>query len=327
MKFRTEISISPGQHQFAYDDQLFFIGSCFTKNIGQKLTDLKFNVVMNPFGVMYNPLSVKNSLDMLMQERYFTADDLHYHNNLWFSFYHHSSFSHTNKKLCLDQINKRMEHAVRNLEQAKFLFITLGTSYVYQLKETGAVVSNCHKLPAKAFRRSMVPSCEIYDELALTIKTLRNKHPELKIVLTLSPVRHLKDGFAENMHSKANLLVAIHQLVDFIDDVIYFPAYEIMMDDLRDYRFYNDDLVHPNTMAVDYIWNKFKQTFIKESAFPTMKSVQEIMEATKHRTFNRQSKKHQEFIQKQLQKIESISAQQVNLDFDAEIAHFKSQIV
>jgi GSCFA family len=327
MKFRTEIDIPKNKFQFNYNQKLFLIGSCFTKNIGNKLNELKFDVDINPFGVLYNPLSVKNSLDILLNNRKFTFDDLQFHNDLWFSYSHHSSFSHSDKQICLNQINDRIKIASQQLMNSDFLFITFGTSYVYQLKKTGEIVSNCHKIPAKEFKRSMIPSCEIYDEYLLLINTLRKVNPKIKIVLTLSPVRHLKDGFVENQHSKSNLLMAIHQMLDFMDDVFYFPAYEIMMDDLRDYRFYDEDLVHPNKMAVNYIWDLFKQTFIESSEFEIMKKIDETVNATNHRPFNVKTEAHQKFIINSLKKIEKIESKNKKINLEKEKKILNAQLI
>lgn len=326
MKFRTEIKIPQNEAKLTYIDKLFFIGSCFTKNIGNKLIDLKFHVELNPFGVLYNPLSVRNSMDFLLKKKEFAETDLHYHNDLWFSFYHHSSFSHFEKNKCLENINERIEKATDSLKNATFLFITFGTSYVYQLKKTGEVVSNCHKLPAKDFKRSMIPSCEIYDEYVILFNNIRKINPQVKIVFTLSPVRHLKDGFAENMHSKANLLMAIHQLVDFVDDVYYFPAYEIMMDDLRDYRFYSEDLVHPNDLAVEYIWEKFQDTFIDSNEKQLMKKVQDIVNAANHKPFNPNTDTFKKFAKTQLNKIAEIKSLNSFIDFSEEEKLFNSYV-
>jgi len=322
MKFRTEINIPESAFQFSYANKLFFIGSCFTNNIGTKLSDLKFQVELNPFGVLYNPLSIRNSINLLLKEKSFAEKDLHFANDLWFSFSHHSSFSHHDQNVCLKQINTRIKAASEFLKNTEFLFITFGTSYVYRWNKTKEVVSNCHKLPAKEFKRSMVSSCEIFDEYILLINELRKINPTVKIILTLSPVRHLKDGFAENMHSKANLLVAIHQLVDFCENVIYFPAYEIMMDDLRDYRFYNDDLIHLNETAINYIWERFREVFIDKKETTIMKMVAEIIIASQHKPFNPYTDQHKKFVRAQLEKIRDIQQKNKELDLEKERSFF-----
>lgn len=322
MKFRTEINIPESASQFSYADKLFFIGSCFTKNIGTKLSDLKFQTELNPFGVLYNPISIKNSINILLKEKTFSEKNLQFYNDLWFSFSHHSSFSHSDQNKCLQQINGRIETASAFLKKSNFLFITFGTSYIYQWKKTKEVVSNCHKLPAKEFTRRMVPSCEIFDEYIMLINDLRKINPTVKIILTLSPVRHLKDGFAENMHSKANLLIAIHQLVDFCENVTYFPAYEIMMDDLRDYRFYNDDMIHLNDIAINYIWEKFRNVYIDKKEFAVMTKVNEIMNASQHKPFNPNTDQHKKFVRAQLDKIKEVQQQCMEIDLEKERSYF-----
>ena len=318
MKFRTEVNPKPFSEQINYSDKLFFIGSCFTENIGNRLHELKFSTEINPFGVLYNPISVKNSLEILINRKQFTETDLQKHNDLWFSFYHHSQFSHPNKFICLQQINNRIEEAQKFLKNAEFLFITFGTAWAYKYNKTSTVVSNCHKIPAKEFKRFMLPVCEIYDEFAILHQQLKKFNPKLKIVLTLSPVRHLKDGAIQNKLSKATLLVAIHQMAEYLDDVFYFPAYEIVIDDLRDYRFFEKDLTHPNGQAVDYIFEKFQKALISGKAINLSNEIFEIVTASKHRPFNPNTKQHQEFLKRYLGKTDKLEKvnQEINLEFE-----------
>ena len=321
-KFRTEIEITESENKFTYKDKLFFIGSCFTENIGNVLHELKFNTEVNPFGVLYNPLSVKNSLEILLRQKEFTEKDLQHNNDLWFSFYHHSSFSDVDKQQCLDKINSKIKTASKHLKECDYLFITFGTSLVYQLKNSGNVVSNCHKLPAKEFKRSMLASCEIYDEYAMLINQLKSINPDIKIILTVSPVRHLKDGAVQNQLSKATLLIAIHQLIEFYENIFYFPAYEIVMDDLRDYRFYGDDMTHPNNMAIKYIWEKFKETYIEKGEFELMKQIQDIVQASNHRPFNTNTETHKKFITNYKNKIEILKRENPEMNFEEELRNF-----
>ena len=317
-KFRTTFIIPEHLNKIDYQSKVISLGSCFSENIGEKLTYYKFPVLINPFGILYNPESIANSLDFLQSQKSFNESDLFEHNGVWNSFYHHSRFSNTDKSICLNQINKSLKKASETLAEANFLLITFGTSWVYQLKSSGNIVSNCHKIPTKQFKRFKLSVAEITKRYKTIIKTLQSNNPNLKIVFTVSPVRHLKDSAEQNQLSKATLIMAVHELVEIFENVSYFPSYEIMMDDLRDYRFYNEDMVHPSPTAVNYIWDKFQESYINTDSQKLMTEVDKINQALNHRPFQPDSDSHKKFLESTLSKIEKFKNGNSNIDFTNE---------
>jgi len=325
--FRTTFQIEPSSDKIDYRSKILLLGSCFTENIGAKLEHYKFQVDNNPFGVLYNPVSVANGIYVLLIEQEFTADDLRFNNDLWYSFNHHSRFSDPDKEQALNKINTKLKLSSSFLKELDFLFITFGTAWIYRLKETKEVVSNCHKLPASLFTRESLTIESISKLYSDLIASLLSQNPSLRIVLTVSPVRHLKDGAIENQISKSTLMLAVKELVDKFEEVNYFPSYEIMMDDLRDYRFYAEDMVHPNNVAIDYLWEKFSEVYFEKETLQIMNKVEKIVRAKEHRPLNPHTEKHQLFLKNQLKKIESLLLQYPFLDFVEELAWYKSQLL
>ncbi|MCK4662568.1 MAG: GSCFA domain-containing protein [Bacteroidales bacterium] len=325
--FRTVFNIPPSDYKLSYNTKSLFIGSCFTENIGNRLSELKFNVDVNPFGVLYNPISVKNGLEILIQKKTFKEKDLQYYNEQWFSFYHHSRFSDTDKVECLRKINDRITISSKQLEESELLFITFGTAWIYKYIKSGEIVSNCHKIPEKKFKRILLSTCDIFDEYSVLFKKLIDFNPNLKIVFTLSPVRHLKDGAISNQLSKAILLETIHQFCDFFDNLEYFPAYEIMMDDLRDYRFYEEDMIHPNKIAIKYLWEKFSETYINKSSLNLINEIDKIISAKKHKPFNISTERHKIFVKINLEKILKIEKSNSDINFEEEKKYFEEQLL
>lgn len=237
------------------------IGSCFTEYVGQKLRELYFPVRVNPAGILYNPGSVAVCLENILDGRIYEEKDLFQHQGVWHSPDHHGRFSDPDKKRCLEKINRTLQDTIDHLPGLHFLILTLGTAWVYEWKETGSIVANNHKLPASRFHRRLMDPEEIQQLLGNVLKEMAKQVPGMKVILTVSPVRHLRDGAVENNVSKASLLLAVHRLVKKYTHITYFPSYELALDDLRDYRFYADDLVHPNNQMIDYIWEKFSETY------------------------------------------------------------------
>jgi len=323
--FRTVVEVKKSVYQLDLSSKIMLMGSCFTENIGLKLMRYKFNIQTNPLGILYNPESIAQSIDILLKAKHFTPDDLFEHQGVWHSFYHHSRFSDTNQTTCLEQINGEIERSSLFLKEADFLFITFGTSWVYEWITTKQVVSNCHKLPAKKFRRYRLSVCDMVETYSAIIRHLEKINPDLQVVFTISPVRHLKDGAAENLVSKAALTMAVHELVETFQQVHYFPAYEIMMDDLRDYRFYASDMTHPSDLAIDYIWDKFKTALIDRSTFSFMDELESLTKAMEHRPFQPQSEGHRKFISQQLEKIEKLKQTYPSVDLSKELEYFLDQ--
>jgi hypothetical protein len=301
--FRTIVDIPKTDKLISYSSNIMFIGSCFTEEIGGRLKKYLFNVDVNPFGILYNPLSVAKSLEILLSGKEFTQADLHKRGDVWFSFYHHSKFSSTDLQHTLANINSRLHTARKMLENLDFLFITFGTSWVYRFLSTGEVVSNCHKLPQKLFERQMLESDEIVEVYSELLTELWKRLPQLTVVFTISPIRHWKDGAVGNQYSKSTLIVAVQKLVGRFDKLQYFPSYEIVMDELRDYRFYAKDMIHLSEAAVDYIWLRFGQVYFSESTLEAIKQVEKLLKAMEHRPRFVESEEYKMFVNNTLEKI------------------------
>lgn len=317
-QFRTQIEIPKSDFKISYHSKILMLGSCFVENIGSILNKNKFNTSVNPFGIVYNPFSVANCIKFLIENKIFTEENLNFANNLYFSYYHHGSFSNNNLEDCLENINSKRQSASLDLAGADILCITFGTSWVYELIDSGLVVSNCHKQLASSFHRYRLNVDEIvklYKELILSLSLF---NPHLKIIFTISPIRHWKDGANGNQLSKATLLLAVEQLVQLFDHVSYFPSYEIVMDELRDYRFYDEDMIHLNSTAVNYIWSRFINTFLDDETLVQMKKIKKIISAAGHRPFNPHSESHQKFLANTYRKMEDLENQIPNLTFDLE---------
>lgn len=323
---RTEVNIDKRNYNIDHQTVISMLGSCFTDNIGGRLAELKFRTDINPFGNLYNPLSVMNGLEILLDEKEYGADDLHHENGLWLSFDHHSSFSDPRPEACLEKINTRLKKAFENFKKSKVLILTFGTAWAYVLEGTNRIVSNCHKLPSERYDRFQLNNNQIFDFYLELFTRLNEKNPDLRIIMTVSPVRHRKDGPVENSLSKAILLLSIHRLVRQFDFVEYFPAFEIAIDDLRDYRYYADDLVHPNSQMSRYIWEKFCQAYFSEETLRINAEVEKIVAARNHRPFNPQSEEHQAFLKKQLELVRSLQAKHSFLDLSADERWFTQQL-
>lgn len=322
--FRTEVPVPESPVKFSYHTRLLFMGSCFTEHMGRRLWDYKFRINLNPFGIVFNPLSIHQHIQLLLKDQLFKPEDLFYHQDLWHSFQHHGRFSGPDPILTTKRMNEALTTAREDLLRSQWLVITLGSAFVYEHLATGQVVANNHKLPEGEFRRYMLDADKIVDTLGTTIQQLRKHNAKLNVILSVSPVRHLKDGAAGNQLSKATLVVAAHKIAQQCDYVQYFPAYEIMMDDLRDYRFYDTDMIHPSGVAIDYIWDKFQKAYIDRRVLPIMQQVEEIRLALTHRPFNASTEGHKNFLKRNLVKAMQLKAAYPEMDFEREIAYFKS---
>lgn len=325
-EFRTIIKLPKSENFITYNNKLFLIGSCFTQNIGDKLKVLKFPVIVNPFGVLYNPVSIANSLEFLIVNKKFNQEELNFFNHKWFSFYHHTSFSHIDKDICLKNINEEINNSAEFLRNTDFLFITFGTARVYEYKKTKQIVSNCHKIPANEFNHKLLTTNQIVEIYERLIIRLTEINKDIKIVFTVSPIRHWKDGAAGNLLSKSILIVSIHQLLEKFKNVSYFPAYEIMMDDLRDYRFYEPDMIHLNNVAINYIWKVFSETYIPDSTLQTIKELEKILEAVQHKPVDKESPQFKIFVNKNVEKIKNLQKKYPFLDFENELGYFNNLI-
>lgn len=298
MKLQTRLPLKQAENQIDYDSQLLLLGSCFSENIGRKLEYFKFRTLQNPFGILFHPEAIENLIERAAQKNKYADTDVFFLNERWQCYEAHSDLSDVSKENLLKNLNNGLETALVQLEKATHIIITLGTAWVYRHLTSDKIVANCHKVPQKEFAKELLSIDEIVSGLQAVIEFVNSVNKMTQVIFTISPVRHLKDGFIENQRSKAHLIAAIHQILntsDFVPSTSYFPSYELQMDELRDYRFYERDMVHPNQLAVDYIWEKFKQVWISESVYQTMNEVETIQKGIKHRPFYPESAQHQKF--------------------------------
>lgn len=326
MNFRTIISIPESKIKISHQSKILMLGSCFTTNIGQKLIDNKFNIDLNPFGILYNPSSIAKGITYIIENKKFCEEDLFYDKGVYNSFYHHSSFSNKDKEQCLHNINARIEESHRHLQQADILFITFGTSYVYEYIATKEIVGNCHKRPSKDFNRFRLTISEIAEQWGELLSLVKGKYPKLQIIFTVSPIRHLRDGAHDNQLSKSTLLLAINEICATLSDVHYFPSYEIVLDDLRDYRFYADDLVHPNNLAIEYIWEKITDVYMSEETKKIMAEWERLRKGITHRPFNENSEEHITFLKQILAKLNAFANKHQDIDLTKERMELEKRI-
>lgn len=292
--FRTTYQAKPEENQIDYRSTVVLIGSCFSENIGKKFDYYKFNSLINPHGIVFNPLAVKTVIEDCLSNKKFTNKDIFTHNNLWHSFDHHSVFSDQNPNDVLKNIQEKISLGNEKISKASHIIITFGSAWYYTHHMRKKNVANCHKIPQKEFDKKLMSVAEVSKTISSIKELLEKANPTVEIIFTVSPVRHLKDGMIENNLSKANLRAAIHE--NLAAKTHYFPAYEIVIDDLRDYRFYDEDMVHPNKTAINYIWEAFKKTWIDASAETLMKQVATIQKGLQHKAFNPDTEQHKNFL-------------------------------
>lgn len=299
MIFRTEITPLKSTQNICHKDKIMLIGSCFTQNIGERLINSGFQTSINPFGIIYNSFTISQCLDYVLENKPFTIDDL-IENNGWYSYSHHGSFKGNSPEDALDKINSEIAQSHKFIKETKYLILTLGTSWIYTHNETNKIMGNCHKIPSSQFTKSLLSiekTIEVLSEsLDEFLKTTNQDNP--KIIFTISPIRHIKDGYRENQLSKSMLHVAVEELLKQNSKIDYFPSYELMMDDLRDYRFYESDMLHPTPQAVDYIWQKFTQTYFSHDTISLSKEFEKLYKLKHHRPFDITTKDYQMHLQR-----------------------------
>lgn len=301
------------------------LGSCFAEVIGSRLRENKVQSLVNPFGTIFNPLSAGLLLRAAAGHTYNFAEHLVQHNGIWYAYDLHSSLSSPNKEALLQLIQERLEQTRQALAAADLLILTLGTAVGYRLNSNGTVVANCHKLPAKQFTRQLLTVEEIINALQEALTHLRELNPTLQVLLTVSPVRHVKETLEINSVSKAVLRVVCHQLTSTHEQVRYFPAYELMLDDLRDYRFYKQDMLHPTETAEEYIWQKFTAAYFDEGFASFLVEWEKIQRALAHKPFHPSSEAHQKFLQHTLQQLQHLQSR-YGLDVSAETRQLQEQL-
>lgn len=324
MDFRTKIPLTNPGFLLSFADRLMVLGSCFSENIGSRLNEGGFRVMTNPFGVLYNPCSISSALRRLKKADLFHPSELTELDGLYHSFSHHGSFSGSDPMITLNRMNDTFNQAVSKLKETDCLMITFGTAWVYALPENGQIVANCHKFPANRFKRFRLTVEDIIEDYTGLFDVLFKNNPDLRIILTVSPIRHWKDGVHENTVSKSVLHLAVEALCDRFNNVVYYPSYELMMDDLRDYRFYDDDMLHPSQVAQDYIWEHFSETFLTKPSRDMARQVQQIRKAMNHRPLHDRDDAYVRFAQKNIASIEMLKIRVPELDLSEERTFFEN---
>lgn len=314
MKLHTQIPFLPSKAQFGYEDKLLMLGSCFAENMGEQLEHHKFQVEVNPFGILFHPLAIERVLHDAHVGTIYDETSVFELDGVWKSFLAHSRLNTVSQGAILDKLRTAQKQLKEAVEEASHVFITVGTAWVYQDIASGMPVANCHKVPQKAFVKGLMPVDQIVASLERQRAIISQMNPKAQVVFTVSPVRHLKDGMIENSRSKAHLISGVHALMNDTN-THYFPAYELMMDELRDYRFYASDMLHPSKQAIQYIWQRFVEVYAFAKAESTLKEIAVIQAGLQHRPFNASGKEHQSFLQKIRKRIAAIQTEYPHIHF------------
>jgi len=323
MNLRTTFDITPSPHKIDHQSKLLAMGSCFATMIGKHMKERKYDLLVNPFGTVFNPLSVFALLDNSISGKEPSSQELIQHQEKWIHYQYHSSISADTEEELLSQIQKLHNITHRYLREASHLIITLGTAFIYEHKALLRPVTNCHKQPSGLFTKRILNINEMAESFGLLYERIKGINPNIHIILTVSPVRHVKDGIPENQLSKSLLRVLVDQLIQHRSNVLYFPSYELMMDDLRDYRFYKEDLIHPTDQAELYIFNKFEETYIASEDRLLDEKILDIHRSLAHRPFNPTTPSHQKFLIKLMDKMTQMPK---HLDFSDELDYVKKQM-
>jgi hypothetical protein len=318
MNFTTPIPISKNNNPIDYSSRIVSLGSCFAENMDEKFQYFKFQITTNPFGIIFNPVSIERIIERVVNQEFFIEKDIFYHNERWHCFEVHSDLSHDDKEHFLENLNQIIQSVHAHILASTHIIITLGTSWVYRNSETNDIVANCHKVLQKNFTKELLSVDTIKQSLENIVSLVGAVNQNAKFIFTVSPVRHVKDGFVENNVSKANLITAIYSVLQVSPlgaEGAYFPSYEILLDELRDYRFYAEDMLHPNQTAIDYIWIRFFENYVHEKEFSIMQQVCDIQKALHHKPFNPDSKSHQQFLSKLRDKMAKLVLENPNLKF------------
>jgi hypothetical protein len=324
--FRTNLKIDKSALTISHQHSMMSIGSCFSENIGERLEQYKFPISINPFGILFNPISIAKALRLINEKYQFSEKDIFHHNGKWHSFLHHGKFSDIDKIACLNDINTEIKTANDRLKKLDYLIITFGTANVFEHTETEQIVANCHKLPNQNFDRKRLSVEAITKPFLEVLKQLKKENPKLQVIFTVSPVRHIRDGLVENQRSKSTLLLAIDEIIKKLDFTNYFPSYELVIDDLRDYRFYKEDMIHPSKVAIDYIWKAFSACYFEEQTKQANQQIHKLIQAKNHRVENPNSAEYQLFIKNQIKKIEQLQQQYKWIDFEKELNEMNRRI-
>src|SRR5450755_3161944 len=323
--FFLPIQITAPAERIRYPQKILLSGSCFTEHIGHHMMEMKFDTLQNPNGILFDPLSVANSLISYLKPDLYSFEDLFFHNELWQSWKHHGLFSDTDQQNVLSKINLSQQAAHSFLKQADWLIVTLGSAFAYFLNEQNKSVANCHRAPAGWFTKKLLGVEEMPAVLDEAMHRLFDLNPNLQIVFTISPVRHIRDGVIENNRSKARLIEVAHQLVSKFNRTYYFPAYELVIDVLRDYRFYDKDLVHPNYMATNYVVENFMDHYMHPDTRLLAEEIRKLRVSYKHRALHPDTGAHRHFLQEQYEKTLELSEKYPFIDLNPELLHFSGK--
>lgn len=321
MELQTKIPFEKeSKNQIGYDSNVLLLGSCFSDNIGKKLDYFKFQNLKNPFGILFQPKAIETLVENAINQKEYSEKDIFFHNEQWQCFDAHSKLSHTSKEDLLNDLNAKIKLTNKQIQESTHIIITLGTAWMYRFIESDTVVANCHKVPQKQFEKELLSIDEIIQSLKNIVTQIGHVNSKASIIFAVSPVRHLKDGFIENTQSKAHLITVIHQFLNQKSPIVnlklsYFPSYEIMMDELRDYRFYTEDMIHPSQTAVNYIWERFKFVWIADTSFKIMEEVGTIQKGIQHKPFNPDSEAHEKFLNALELKKEKLKKRHPNIVF------------
>jgi len=324
IQLQTQVTIPPASKKISHDKYLLLLGSCFSEHIGEKLNRYHFNVCSNPTGILYNPCSIAQALIRIISAQPYTKEDLFYHQGLYKSWDHHSRFSHPDPEITLQNINDQLEKANQYYKKLDFLLLTPGTASVFYLSESRKAVANCHKFPQNNFIQKLLTPDLIVNTLSPVFEDLFNSNPSLTIVFSVSPVRYIQESLHKNLISKSHLLTAIYALEQRFDQLYYFPAYEIMIDELRDYRFYNQDLIHPNETAISIIWEKFQKALLSEKAMAFIKDYTPVLQAREHRILFPELDSTKKFALSQIKEIEKLLSVYPEINLTEDLRYFRS---
>jgi hypothetical protein len=321
--FRTELTITPSSNKINHASRVLTIGSCFSQVIGERLSGHKFEALVNPFGTVFNPVSIVRLLENAAKNNFSSMDAPLMREGIWFNHHVHSDFYGNTKEELDTKLKDRLKNVHEVLSKADTLIITLGTAFVYRLKSNNEIVANCHKVPAANFSKQLLTVHEIVNSFAALLEQFKIQNSKFRILLTVSPVRHIKDTLPLNSVSKSTLRLACHELSEKFENVSYFPAYEIMMDDLRDYRFYKEDMIHPTEVAEEYIWNKFSDCYFNEETRKLVQDWSTVSKALQHRPFREDSEEHKKFLKNLLEKLKLL---QDRIDVRSEIEFVSNKL-
>ncbi|GGK10148.1 hypothetical protein GCM10007962_00400 [Yeosuana aromativorans] len=321
MKLQTQMSLKKQSNNLIdYKSNILLLGSCFVENIGNKLAYFKFLNLQNPFGILFHPKAIETLVEHAIKQKVYSEKDVFFHNEQWHCFEAHSKLSNVSKQDLLNDLNDKISLTHKQINKSSHIIITLGTAWMYRFVNTNSVVANCHKVAQKEFVKELLSTEEIVKSLENITRLVMSVNSNVEVIFTVSPVRHIKDGVVENSQSKAHLISAIHQFLNQKSSIVnhnlfYFPSYEIMMDELRDYRFYAEDMIHPNQTAINYIWEKFKFVWVSDDAYKTMDEVDAIQKGLLHKPFNPDSEAHQKFLLTIKQKQNQLKKEYAHIEF------------